>query len=116
MFEKGTSVIQCPHCQSEAVYRYGRTWNKKQRFLCLICNRQFILEPERVSLRDKPLCPVCGKPMHIYRRYPRLIRFRCAGYPECRHYLKMTLKGGFCYNELLRPSDPRPSAYQVALD
>ncbi|RPH86768.1 MAG: Insertion element protein [Desulfobacteraceae bacterium] len=112
----GPREIQCPHCQSEATYRYGKTWNRKQRYMCLVCGRQFILDPERVSLPGKPTCPVCGKTMHIYRRYPRLIRFRCSGYPECRHYLKISLNGGMCYNELLRAPGTRPAPHQIALD
>ena len=70
-----------PPVRVRGYYRYGRTWNKKQRYLCLVCGRQFVLDPERVSLRTKPNCPACGQPMHIYRRYPRLIRFRCSGIP-----------------------------------
>ena len=116
MVDNDTTPIRCPHCESEAIYRYGKTWNKKQRYFCLVCSRQFVLDPERVSMKEKPACPVCGRSMHVYRRYPRVIRFRCSGYPDCRHYLKMSLKGGMCYNELLRPSSSWPTAYQIALD
>jgi DNA-directed RNA polymerase subunit RPC12/RpoP len=116
MLDKDTSTLRCPQCQSEAVYRYGKTWNKKQRYICLVCGRQFILAPERVSLQGKPTCPVCGKIMHIYRRYPRLIRFRGSGYPECRHYLKIYLNGGMCYNELLRSPGAWPTPHQIAVD
>src|SRR5262249_25244655 len=40
-------VIRCPHCQSEAVVKYGKTSNGKERFRCQQgeqCGRTFIRE------------------------------------------------------------------------
>ncbi len=37
--------VRCPHCQSEAVVRYGTTSNGKERFRCQqarLCGRTFI--------------------------------------------------------------------------
>jgi transposase-like protein len=82
--------IQCPECQSDAVYRYGRVASGKQRFLCLLCDRQFVANPENVKFKNKPPCPECGKPMHSYMKGGDHIRFRCSDYPRCRTYLKMT--------------------------
>ena len=83
--------IGCPWCRSNAYYKYGRTANGKQRYLCLVCNRQFIAVSSRHRTRNRPACPDCGSPMHVYQRNTRVIRYRCAKYPECRTYLKKTV-------------------------
>jgi ssDNA-binding Zn-finger/Zn-ribbon topoisomerase 1 len=83
--------IRCPACNSEAVNRYGRAWTGKQRFLCLICKRQFTFGAKRLE-KDKPICSVCGKFMHVYKREGDLIRFRCSDYPICRTYKKLTIE------------------------
>ncbi len=80
------SGISCPRCGSEAFNRYGRTKNGKQRFICLVCDRQFINGETNRSIGPRPNCSVCGKPMHVYMRAKDIIRFRCAAYPECRTY------------------------------
>ena len=39
------AAIQCPHCQSEAVVKYGKTSNGKERFRCqqrTECGRTFV--------------------------------------------------------------------------
>ena len=39
------AAVQCPHCQSEAVVKYGKTSNGKERFRCqqrLECGRTFV--------------------------------------------------------------------------
>jgi transposase-like protein len=79
----------CPACRSEAVYRYGLTPLGKQRFQCLVCGRQFTKHTKRVEIRHRPLCPVCGRPMHAYRRGAGLLRYRCSAYPKCRTFLKV---------------------------
>jgi|GEM_PF-777325 len=84
-----TAVVQCPACGSDAVYRYGRTRHDKQRFQCLICRRQFSLDSTRQGIACKPICPNCDRPMHVYKREGRSIRFRCANYPHCRVYCKL---------------------------
>jgi transposase-like protein len=88
----GPVEIKCPSCGSEAIYRYGHTSREKQRYLCLICNKQFTLGNKRATMDRKPLCPICGRHMHIYRRESVFWRFRCSGYPFCRTYIK--IKGG----------------------
>jgi DNA-directed RNA polymerase subunit RPC12/RpoP len=86
--DPNTSEIRCPKCNSDAVYKYGRTHAGRQRYLCLQCNRQFAAVARRYHLQMKrPVCPHCGKPMHVYMRQPGLVRFRCRGYPECRTFL-----------------------------
>jgi predicted CXXCH cytochrome family protein len=80
---------RCPQCHSEAFNKYGRTLSGKQRFLCLVCNRQFVLGSARREIKYRPICPACNREMHIYRREKGLTRFRCSAYPECRTYMKV---------------------------
>jgi DNA-directed RNA polymerase subunit RPC12/RpoP len=76
---------QCPRCNSEAFYKYGKTRHGKQRFRCLLCGRQFG-DTVRVELKNRPLCRICGQKMHVYKRDSGIIRFRCSGYPVCRNF------------------------------
>ena len=78
--------LQCPRCHSDALYSYGRIKNGKQRYLCLMCNRQFVPDPLRQKVKKRPICPACGGRMHVYMRQDNVIRFRCADYPKCRGY------------------------------
>lgn len=81
--------VSCPRCQSDAIYRYGKTANGRKRYLCQVCRRQFSLNrPERLQAQDRPSCPLCRKPMHVYMRNGDSIRFRCSDYPDCRTFLK----------------------------
>ncbi|MBI5607111.1 MAG: IS1 family transposase [Deltaproteobacteria bacterium] len=34
-------LVGCPDCRADALYRYGRIWTGKQRYICLLCGRQF---------------------------------------------------------------------------
>ena len=89
-----TSGIKCPACRSEAVYRYGRAKNGKQRIKCIICGRQFIPGHERYELNNRPICPLCGSSMHLYMHTKEMVRFRCSEYPVCRSYHKILIQGG----------------------
>lgn len=80
--------LRCPACDSLALYRYGRSWAGKRRYLCLICSRQFTVPGPRERLVDRPVCASCGRLMNVYRKEADLIRFRCSAYPECRTYFK----------------------------
>ena len=81
---------KCPRCSSDALYKFGKTKNGKQRYRCQVCNRQFVLGKSRLEVKKRPACPRCGKPMHIYMRADTFIRFRCSEYPACRTFYKMT--------------------------
>ncbi|MGC9194692.1 MAG: IS1/IS1595 family N-terminal zinc-binding domain-containing protein [Syntrophobacteraceae bacterium] len=88
--------LKCPRCDCEALYRYGKTRHGKQRFLCLMCGRQFGGD-SREEIKTRPFCPACGKKMHIYRKTLTEVRFRCSDYPACRTYQKLGLeKSLFC--------------------
>lgn len=84
--------IKCPSCDSDAVYKYGRTWTGKQRFLCMMCGMQFTGNAGKATVKGKPACPKCGKPMNLYKIEGYIIRFRCSGYPECRTFKKYIMK------------------------
>lgn len=84
--------MRCPKCKSEAFYRYGRTKHGKQRFRCLICERQFTEDSQEVEPSGRPLCPLCGSKMHIYRKEEGAIRLRCSGYPVCRSFVKIRVE------------------------
>jgi transposase-like protein len=84
------STIRCPRCRSEAYYSYGHTKNGKQRYICLVCNRQFVNAESDKAVRLRPGCPFCGKRMHVYMRNLKFIRFRCSTYPRCRGYAKIS--------------------------
>jgi len=84
--------IKCPSCNSDALYRYGRAWTGKQRYLCLICGRQFTTGTSRTEGRNNPRCPACGKLMHVYKRENSVIRFRCSSYPACKTFKKLEIK------------------------
>lgn len=84
---------QCPACHSTVLYRYGKTASGKRRYLCVMCNRQFVRNPSRQGVHRRPCCPNCGVAMHVYMREPDVIRFRCARYPACKTFVKMSKEG-----------------------
>jgi ssDNA-binding Zn-finger/Zn-ribbon topoisomerase 1 len=86
------SGLRCPRCSSDVLYRYGKVLSGKQRYLCLMCQKQFVEGSARVFVKDRPSCPKCDNPMHLYMRGPEILRFRCSRYPFCRTYKKIHLK------------------------
>lgn len=84
--------VKCPKCNAEAVYRYGKTKTGKQRFQCIICGKQFSYGSKKQEVQGKPICPECGKPMHLYKIEGDIIRFRCSDYPVCKRYKKFIIK------------------------
>jgi ssDNA-binding Zn-finger/Zn-ribbon topoisomerase 1 len=79
---------RCPACGSLAVNKYGKFYSGKQRFICLMCGRQFLPGWERSIIAHRPLCPVCNQPMYRYLNHNNCARFRCSQYPHCRIYVK----------------------------
>lgn len=94
--EKSAAVSAggCPKCGSEAIYKYGRAWTGKQRFLCLICGLQFTEHPQRKRILQRPSCPKCGAVMHLYMKEKKFLRFRCSSYPECKTFTKINIEDG----------------------
>jgi len=94
--------LTCPVCNSDAVYRYGHVRTGKQRLICLLCGRQFVLGSTRHEPRNRPTCPQCGLKMHLYMHGKNTLRFRCSDYPDCRSYKKISLQKEALTHELLR--------------
>ncbi len=86
------SLVKCPECGSEALNKYGRITGGKQRYICLVCNRQFVGDRSRQGMKDRPLCPLCGGAMHSYGAGNGFRRFRCSKYPKCRGYMKVRME------------------------
>ena len=86
------SNIKCPRCLAESFNRYGKTAGGKQRYICLVCSRQFVANSGALTIGDRPECPLCGKKMHVYIREEDVIRFRCSNYPECKGFEKIQQK------------------------
>ena len=54
-----------------------------------MCGRQFVGSKPRPEIAGRPVCEICGLKMHVYMHELDGMRLRCAGYPKCRHYLKI---------------------------
>jgi len=91
--EEVPTEVKCTYCGSDALYRYGYTSVKKQRYLCLLCGKQFTLGNKKMLLNHKPQCPACGMIMHLYKKERGFLRFRCSKYPTCRTYKKINTGG-----------------------
>jgi transposase-like protein len=84
---------KCPNCGETALNRYGRIKSGKQRYICLVCGRQFVVPRSHVSMSiDRPVCANCGQSMHIYARESYKVRFRCSRYPECKTYVTVLIE------------------------
>jgi len=85
----GEDQVKCPWCCSEALYKYGKARTGRQRFLCLMCGKQFTDGARRALFKGKPDCPECGRHMYVYKSESGILRFRCSGYPACKKYKKI---------------------------
>ena len=89
---EGEGKTSCPSCGSQAVYKYGRT-KSRQRYICMMCNRQFIPGRQRRGPSTRPDCPVCGGSTHLFKRKKDgYAVFRCCRYPDCRTYVKARIE------------------------
>ena len=89
---KKQQCVACPKCGSTALNKYGRVKSGKQRYLCLVCNRQFCWPHSIKAIPFRPTCPTCKTHMHVYTREVKKIRFRCSDYPQCRQYASIKLQ------------------------
>jgi transposase-like protein len=104
--------VFCPRCRSDAIYRYGKTATGKKRFLCQVCRRQFSLKRlDPLGAQERPACPACGRPMHVYMRHGVTLRFRCSDYPNCRTFLKWEREASLSHAQRLSLS-PQPDESQ----
>ncbi|MEJ5227151.1 IS1 family transposase [Thermodesulfovibrio sp.] len=80
--------VRCPRCNSEAIYKYGRIKSGKQRYLCLVCKKQFTTFREQKEDK-RPLCRICGSKMYVYMKCNGgVVIYRCSRYPLCKEYKK----------------------------
>jgi len=47
--------LRCPRCQLSHIKRNGHTYYGKQNYQCLLCDRQFVIKNETVSLEKQEL-------------------------------------------------------------
>lgn len=45
--------MDCPHCQSSQIIKYGRIHSGKQRYRCNDCGRQFVENPRCQPVSDE---------------------------------------------------------------
>jgi len=50
-----------------------------------------VMVQKKQEIQGKPICPECGKPMHLYKIEGEIIRFRCSGYPVCKTFRKFKI-------------------------
>ena len=87
--DHGEEHIECPRCRSKALYRNGKTYYHLQRYICLMCGRQFVPGHQRDYPKNRPECPTCGAGMHSFKKErDGYATFRCSRYPVCRTYVK----------------------------
>lgn len=46
-------MLTCPSCHSEKTVKNGHIHNGKQRFKCCGCNRQFVKNPEKITISQE---------------------------------------------------------------
>ena len=46
-------MINCPNCSSSKIVKNGHIHNRKQRFKCNECNRQFIENPQKITINQE---------------------------------------------------------------
>ena len=94
--DRGVTVegrIACPACSSLALYRFGHV-SGLQRYLCLMCGRQFIPGHERILTLPRPTCATCGAGMHLFKKKSDHTVYRCGHYPLCHNYLRLEERQG----------------------
>ena len=50
---KQVTVIECPHCQSQQVIRFGVNATGKQRYRCQECKKTFVQAPQKARQADR---------------------------------------------------------------
>jgi transposase-like protein/rubredoxin len=87
-----TISFLCPKCNnSQNFYRYGKTPDGYQKYLCRSCNHQFAPEQPKAAgqtgrprTRAYPSCPMCGKASFVHHDYDYYTNYRCCD-KRCNH-------------------------------
>ncbi len=80
---QNNSIVKCPKCNSENIYKYGKTPQGQQKYQCKLCNRQFTLSSKAKS-RKYPECPKCGQSTFLHHDYKFYSNYRCSN-KKCNH-------------------------------
>lgn len=93
--------LKCDRCQGTTLYKFGRDQEGYQKYRCLDCKRQWAPDNpgvrclERKQRGIKLSCPLCARPMYLFKSFPSYLRYRCAGYRErqnhCAHKVNLYL-------------------------
>ncbi len=93
--------LTCDRCQGTALYKFGLDQEGYQKYRCQDCRRQWAPDnPGRRCLERKERgiklsCPLCARPMYLFKSFPSYLRYRCAGYRaeknHCAHKINLYL-------------------------
>jgi len=76
----------CPKCNNNHKFsKYGRDKLGNQKYLCKVCNHQFVpLSNPQTKLKKYPPCPSCGKSSFMHHDYRDYSNYRCCD-KKCNH-------------------------------
>ena len=75
----------CPKCNSNSLYKYGKDKYGNQKYLCRNCKHQFAPAHQIVDKpRKYPSCPICGKSAFLHHDYDDYSNYRCSD-KKCNH-------------------------------
>lgn len=81
------TVIKCPRCHSDQLYKFGLDKQANQKYQCKKCKRQFA--PDSVSVKKEslyPKCPKCSRATYLHHQYKHYNRYKC-GSKKCNHVI-----------------------------
>ena len=77
--------FMCPKCNNNhSFYKYGKDINGFQKYLCQVCNHQFVPGKPSRNKSNYPKCPVCGKGSFLHHDHQHYSNYRC-GDKRCYH-------------------------------
>lgn len=82
--------INCPHCFSNNISKYGKDIRLNQKYLCKDCHSQFTLNPKS-KIKRKPKyfsCPICNHAVFLWHHYPTYNHFKCS---HCNYSCKIDI-------------------------
>lgn len=93
--------LKCDRCKGTVLYKFGLDRENYQKYRCQDCRRQWAPENpgvrflERKQRGIKLSCPLCARPMYLFKSFPSYLRYRCKGYRDednhCAHKINLYL-------------------------
>lgn len=80
------SHVNCPRCNSQKLYKFGKDPDGIQKYQCKDCMRQFTQFSTNKPVRDYPRCPLCNKKMYLHHDYKHYSAYSCK---PCYHSMKI---------------------------